>query len=124
MADRRAGDELTITNIERRNPAKVEGEGDGGVGTTSVVVFYDVTLVQWDGEEYGPIIITGFRDLRPEIMDMVAGGSSRTYLVLGFWCYDEDGEDTIDDDAYVMCSANMQLLVFTLLLEPTRRVKK
>lgn len=122
------GDSLIIKGIEKKkNSTMIEEGGDmdviandgSSIGemTTSSNVYYDITLVQRNGgEEYGPIIITGLKDLYPKIMEMIAESSSRLYLVYGvelFWCYDEDGDDMIYN-TYVMCSANTETVAYTI----------
>lgn len=120
----RMGDELIIKNIEEKNSTMIEegvtiandASNQGEMTTSSSSVYYDVTLVQRNGEKYGPIIINGLKDLYPEILEMIAGRSSQMYLVYGvelFWCYDEDGDDMIYNTS-IMCSANTETVAYTI----------
>jgi hypothetical protein len=127
-------DSLIVTGIEKKNSTLLEENGgeveviannDGSSiedMMTSSSVYYDITLVQRNNgeEKYGTIIITGLKDIYPEIMEMIAESSSRLYLVYGvelFWCYDEE-EDGDDDmilyNTYIMCSANTETVAYTI----------
>ena len=77
--------------------------GGGGGPATAVSVYYDVTVVRHPTESLGEIIIAGLRDIHPEIMEWLSGGSSRQYLVCCVylnWCIDGG----VNDGTFDLCS--------------------
>jgi hypothetical protein len=139
LAEKLGDDNLIVTGIEKnKNTTLIEESGDElerianndgpssiednmmmMTSTSSSNVYYDITLVQRNNgeEKYGPIIITGLKDIYPEIMEMIAESSSRLYLVYGvelFWCYDDGDDDMILYNTYVMCSANTETVAYTI----------
>ena len=105
---------LKVTSIEEDlvltvMPTTAAAGGEDGAFS----VYYDVTVVRHPTESLGKIIIAGLRDMYPEIMEWLSGGSSRQYLVCCVylnWCYDGGA----NDGTFALCSGTNEMVAWTV----------
>ena len=103
----------TIAAAGGEKNGTADGGGGGGGPATAVSVYYDVTVVRHPTESLGEIIIAGLRDIYPEMMEWLSGGSSRQYLVCCVylnWCYDGGANDGTFD----LCSGTDDTVAWTV----------